>query len=203
MKKFVVFVSAFFLATVQAAAEEDTNTFLSETLGVSVTKPESWRWISSDEYFRNLERAEWNDKDFEELLRTRATAPLAAIMKFPEPFDDVNPSFKINVKPYGSLKGYDPKDILKLITPQFQKSFLDFNVVEPPRDVMVSEIKSGYMMMNYTMKIPDGRAFPITSELWVVPRERMFFIIGSGTRTDETTGTRAEIKEILDTLKIK
>jgi len=203
MRKFVIFLGALFLATVQAEAQEDTNKFRSDTLGISVTKPESWRWISSSEYFANLERTEWNDKEFGELLRTRATAPLAAIMKYPEPFDDVNPSFKINVKPYGSLKGYDPKDILKLVTGHFQKSLNDLKVVKPTHEVKVSEIESGYMMMNYTLKIPDGRTFPITSEIWIVPRERMFFIVGSGTRTDETTGTRAEIKEIMDTLKIK
>lgn len=136
-------------------------------------------------------------------MQKYATAPLVAMTKFPEPFEDVNPSFKVNLKPYGGLKGKSPQEIISLVVPQFQKVFKDFVLVQPPTEVVVSNIKSAYARMNYTMEIPDGRTFPITSELWIVPRGDYFFLIGAGTRQDEKTGSREEIQSILKTVKIE
>jgi len=122
--------------------------------------------------------------------------------KYQEPFDDVNPSFKINLKPYGDLKGIPAQNLIRLLLPQLQKSFKDFAVVQAPTDVLVSGIQSAYIRINYTMELADGRSFPAASELWIVPRGDYFFMIGAGTRQDEKTGTRAEIQGILDSIRI-
>ena len=131
-----------------------------------------------------------------------ATAPLVVIAKYPEPFDDLNPSFKVNVRPFGKLKGADPKQILAMVSAQFKNVFEDYEVVQEPTDTEVSGIKSGYMKINYSIQIPDGCTFPTTSELWIVPRGDYFFMIGAGTRQEEKTGTRNEIQEILQTVRI-
>jgi hypothetical protein len=124
------------------------------------------------------------------------------MMKYPEPFDDLNPSFKVNVKPFGKLKGTNPKQILAMVSTQFGSIFKDYKVVQAPTNTTVSGIKSGYLRVHYSLQILDGRTFPTTSELWIVPRGDYFFMIGAGTRQDEKTGTRKEIQEILQTLKI-
>jgi hypothetical protein len=36
-----------------------------------------------------------------------------------------------------------------------------------------------------------------------VPHGDYFFLLGAGTRQDETTGTRAEIRAIVDSVKIE
>ena len=135
-------------------------------------------------------------------MQKYATAPLVAMMKYPEPYDDLNPSFKINIKPLGRLKGIDGKAIVALILPQFQKLLQDYELVQEPVEKEISGLKAGYARLNYTLEIPDGRIFPTTSELWIIPRGDYYFIIGAGTRQDEKTGTRSEIAEILKSLKI-
>ena len=90
-----------------------------------------------------------------------------------------------------------------MIIPQFEKLFRDFELVQAPIGIAVSGINSAYMRMNYTMEIPDGRSFPTTSELWIVPRGDYFFMIGAGTRQDEQNGTRGEIEAILETIDIE
>lgn len=40
-------------------------------------------------------------------------------------------------------------------------------------------------------------------EIWIVPRGDYFFLIGAGTRQDEKTGSRQEIRRILDTVKVR
>ena len=51
-----------------------------------------------------------------------ATAPLVAMMKYPEPFDDVNPSFKANIKPLGQLKGKTAIELMAVVGAPTRKS---------------------------------------------------------------------------------
>ena len=191
-----------FLMIGMAFAGDSENTFRSATVGFEVTKPESWQFLTAQQNLENLKRTKLSNEEFQQLMLKYATAPLVAMMKHPEPFDDLNPSLKVNVKPFGQLKGTDPKQILSMVSVQFASIFKDYEVVEAPTDTQVSGIKSGYLRFNYSLQIPDGRTFPTTSELWIVPRGDYFFMIGAGTRQDEKTGTRKEIREILKTVKI-
>jgi hypothetical protein len=191
-----------FLMIGMAFAGDSENTFRSATVGFEVTKPESWQFLTAQQNLENLKRTKLSNEEFHQLMLKYATAPLVAMMKHPEPFDDLNPSLKVNVKPFGQLKGTDPKQILSMVSVQFASIFKDYEVVEAPTDTQVSGIKSGYLRFNYSLQIPDGRTFPTTSELWIVPRGDYFFMIGAGTRQDEKTGTRKEIQEILKTVKI-
>ena len=141
-----------------------------------------------------------SDAEFKQHMLKYSTTPLVAIMKYPEPYDDINPSFKVNIKPLGQLKGTDPKQILNLVLPHFEKLFQDFKLDQPPMDDTVSGLKSAYMRVNYSLTIPDGQKFPASSELWIVPRDDFFFVIDAGTRQDEKTGSRKEIQNILESV---
>jgi len=180
----------------------DTDTFNNPTAGIALSKPAGWHTVSAAQNLENIKAMKLGDAEFHAMMKQYASAPLFAISKYQEPFDDVNPSFKINLKPYGQLKGMPATELIKLILPQFQKTFKDFVLVQAPVEVQVAGIPSAYTRLDYTMELPDGRSFPTSSELWIVPRGDYFFMIGAGTRQDEKTGTRAEIRGILDTIKI-
>jgi len=189
------------LSLLSSFALADTpNQFVSSTVGFEMTKPTEWQFVTAQENLENIKRLKLDDEEFHQKMVKYSTAPLVAIMKYPEPFDDLNPSFKVNIKPLGQLKGIDPKKILGLILPQIQKVFQDFSLVQPPVDAEVSGLKAAYMSINYSLVVPDGRKFPTTSEMWVVPRGDFFFMIGAGTRQDEKTGSRKDIKKILNSI---
>ncbi len=181
---------------------QDTNVFESVTVGFKVTKPSEWQFVTAEKNLENLKKVQMNDEEFQQLMLKYSTAPLVAMMKYPEPFDDLNPSFKVNIKPLGQLKGTDPKQILGLMLPQFQKIFQDFRLVQEPTDTKVGKLPAAYMRINYSLAIPDGRTFPTASELWIVPRGEYFFMIGAGTRQDGKTGSREEIAKILSNVEL-
>ena len=181
----------------------DADVFDSQMAGFQLTKPAGWHYVTAAQNMQNIKAIKLTDAEFHAAMQKYATAPLVAMTKYPEPYDDVNPSFKVNLKPYGGLKGKSPEEIINLVVPQFQKAFRDFAIVQPPTEASISGIKSGYARMNYTMEIQDGRTFPITSELWIVPRGDYFFMLGAGTRQDEKTGSRDEIQSILRTVMIE
>jgi hypothetical protein len=188
---------------ISAGLTDDTDVFQSPTAGFQLTKPAEWTYMTAAQNLENIKAMKLSDEEFHAAMQKYATAPLVAITKYPEPYDDVNPSFKVNIKPYGGLKGKTPQELINLVVPQFQRTFKDFVLVQPPTETVVSGLTSAYARMNYTMELPDGRTFPTTSELWIVPRGDYFFMIGAGTRQDEKTGTREEIRAILETVKIE
>lgn len=181
---------------------QDSNVFESVTVGFKAIKPSDWQFVTADVNLENLQKIEMSDKEFKRLMLKYSTAPLVAMMKHPEPFDELNPSFKVNIKPLGQLKGFEPKQILRLFLPQFQKVFKEFNLVQAPMNIEVSELPAAYMRINYSLATQNGDKFPTTSELWIVPRGDYFFMIGAGTRQDESTGSREEIAKILASLEL-
>ncbi len=182
---------------------DNNNKFESVTVGFKVLKPSDWQFVTADENLDSLNRIRLNNEEFHKLMLADSTVPLVAMMKYPEPFDDLNPSFKVTTKPLGQFKGLDSKEILDRLIPQFRKIFQNFVLVQPPEDTMVAGLDAAYMRIHYSLTIPDGRVFPTSSELWVVPRGSYFFILGAGTRQDERTGSRVEINKILNSVEIQ
>lgn len=185
-----------------SALAAEKNTFKSVTVGFEVTKPDTWHFVTARQNRENLERIQLSDEEFRKLMLKYARTPLVAMTKYREPYDDLNPTFKVNVRPYGRLEGADPKQILTLVSSQLGHLFKGFKIVQQPTDDVVSGITSGYMRATYSLQTPDGRTFPTTSEMWIVPRGDYFFMIGSGTRQDEKTGSRDEVRKILESVKI-
>lgn len=191
-----------FLLLAFAAFAEDTNVFESATVGFKVTKPDDWQFITAQENLDNIKKIELKDEELRQQILKYATAPLVAMLKYPEPFDDLNPSFKVNIKPLGQLRGMAPTKMLELILPQFKDIFHDFSLVQAPMDTTVGQHVAGYMRTNYSLMVPDGRTFPASSEIWIVPRGDYFFLIGAGSRQDEKTGSRDEIAKILSSIEM-
>lgn len=195
----------FFLVAISVpslVSAQDPDLYRNPTVGLALEKPADWRFVTAEENSENLKRTKLTDAEFQKKMEKYATAPLVALMKHPEPFDDLNPSLKVNIKPLGDLDPTDPKKILTLLTEQFPKLFKDYELVEGPIETKVSGLIAGYARIHYSLEIPDGRSFPTCSELWIIPRGSYFFMVGAGTRQDESTGKRSEIRTILASMKL-
>ncbi|MCA9759621.1 MAG: hypothetical protein KDA27_27745 [Candidatus Eisenbacteria bacterium] len=186
-----------------AVLAEDGDTFRSATAGFEVTKPTDWQYLTAEENQENLSRIELSDEELRAALLKYATVPLVATTKHPEPFDDLNPSFRVNMRPLGELAALPATEVLGAFLPQFEQLFEEFELAEGPVETEVSGLPAAYVRMNYTLRTGDDLTFPTCSELWIVPRGEFFFMIGAGTRQDEATGTRKEIHDILKSVKIE
>lgn len=198
--KALLFVLALLTLSIDAHAQA-VETITNKTVGLEVVKPDGWQHLSAEANAENLRNMEMEDKDLQEAIVKYANAPLVAFTKYAEPYPDVNPSFKIGVRSAGQLAGRDAKDVLAVVLPVVKKALADVVVEEGPVDTAVSGLPAAYVRMTYTMSA-GGMKYPTTSEIWIVPRGSFFFLIGAGTRQDEATGTRAEIRSILEGVKI-
>ena len=198
-----ILIAVGILISTCSAAADSPNSFVNEAAGLRLEKPNDWVYVTAAQNLDNIKAIKLDDAEFHAAMQKYITAPLVAIMKYEEPYEDVNPSFKVNLKPYGLMKGKTPVELVEFLIPQIGNVFKDFTVDQVPVAVTVSGIESAYARVTYSMETPDGRTFPTTSELWIVPHGDYFFMIGAGTRQDEKTGSREEIQGILGTLKIK
>lgn len=178
-----------------------SSLFESKMAGLRLTKPESWFFISAEENWKNLEKTKMSNEEFQQAMLKYATTPLVAITKYKEPFNDLNPSLKINIKPLGQLHGASPLKIAELIVPSLKQAFPDLKVIQTPKEVLVGGLKGTYIHVQYLLKTQAGPSFPTSSEIWIVPKGNHFFMIGAGTRQDEKTGTRKEISQIVQSIQ--
>ena len=191
-----------FLLSLYASAAPNDNIYVNRTAGISVTKPTKWHFAGIDANKKNLDNIRLKDQKFEEDMRKYATTPLIAMMRHEEPYDDLNASFKLNIKPLNGLPAAEPQRIVGLFLPQLEKIFEDYKLIEGPTKTTVSGLKAGYAKIHYSMKIPDGRTFPICSELWIVPRGDYFFLIGAGTPQVPKDNEQKDLNAIIESIKL-
>jgi len=201
MKKTIALATM--IATSFAFGQDTDNSFNNPTVGFSVTKPSEWQFVTADQHMENLSKTHLNNQEMQEAMQKYATAPLVVMMRYPEPYDDLNPSFKANIKPLGNLSPDDPIAIINLMTGPMAKMFKDFKIAKPASETTVSGLKAAHISIHYSLQIPDGREFPTASDLWIVPRGKFFFVLGAGTRQDGKTGSREEIEKILSSVVIE
>jgi hypothetical protein len=124
-----------------------------------------------------------------------------AIAKHIPPYDDLSPSIKANTHEAGTLKGTPPEKVVELMSSSFARILKDYVVAEGPVATTLAGYPAGYMRANFTHEA-GGRAWRASSEMWIVPRCDLHFIIAASTRYDEKSGTRKEVRGIIDTIKI-
>ncbi len=179
------------------------NRFSNRTIGISLTKPGNWHFLSIARHYENLKNTRLGSEQFKNMVLKHASAPLVVLTRHREPFNDLNPSLKISFKPLGRLKGIDPKRILFAFATNFRRIFKDFRLVQKPKNTTLSGLRAAYMRVDYTARTRSGLSFPTSSEMWIVPRGDYFFLLGAGTRQDEKTGSRAEIRKIIRSIRIR
>lgn len=186
---------------------DEHSWFENSSLGFKVRKPNNWYFVSDQENVQHLAKTYPKDKNtaLKMLMLKYMTNPLVVMMKQPEDLKDVYPSIKVKMRPLGDSKHVTPMTSLRRLIPQFQSAFRDFKITQAPVQTTVAGAKAAYMRFNYSMFYMDNpkkKGFPLTSEIWLLPRDHYHFMIGAITRQDEKTGSRQEISEILSTMKL-
>jgi hypothetical protein len=189
------------LSNLAQAAQEDV--FANKAIGLEITKPATWYYVSAPQYLDNIASTKFDDHDVQAWVAKYITSPLVAMATSTDPSRGFNANFKVQVKPSGSLKGQPATAIVAAVLPLAQKAFKDYQVDQPPIEVEISGIKSAYARINFTAQMSDGRSDPATSEVWVIPRGDYFFILGAVSARNADASTREEVAAIVRSVKIR
>jgi len=183
---------------------EMMNLYNNQTVGIRLVKPASWQFASAEQHAATLENVKLKDSAVAGAMMQRAKSniPLVIVAKYPEPYADLNPSLKVNVRPYPpELKAGGARLTIEQVLPGMGEALKDFKVVTPPTDTTISGIKAARAEFTYTLQTQSGAAIPTLSKLWLVPRGDYFFLIGVGLKPNDPA-TAAELQQIIDTIVI-
>ena len=178
-----------------------TSVFRSEMAGIEIQKPKDWHFADLQTVMENRASVKLKDEEFQELVQKMASAPLVAAMKHEEPYDALNPSFQVLVRPAATLEGKSGVDIMQIITPALSNAFANFKMVKPAHEIKVGGRSAGRMVISYTVEAPDGRAFASMATLVMVPRGKVIYQIGFSGPPEGPDKLTKEIDEILASVK--
>ena len=183
----------------------EQNTYTNPALGFTITKPANWKIASAGDYFKNLGQVNLDDSGFQEKVKEYARAPFFVFMKYPKPYDNINSSIKVYFRYCKSLPNHvenGPKDILNTALLVFKETLKNLKVIKGPADANISGIKSAYVKYQYTLIAHNGRGFPDSSEMWIVPRGEYYYLIVSGQRQDASAEDLIDIKRMIASIKV-
>ncbi len=186
-----------------AEAEGDENTFHSPTAGFTIVKPGNWHFLSAERIMENRGSVRLKDKELEKMVRERAQLPLVAITRYAEPYNDLNPSVQVILRPLGELQGKPPVELLDILMGGFEQVFADFTVQEQPGKTTVGRLNAAQARIAYTISGPDDREYVAISRIWVIPRGSFIFLMSMGTPPDKEDEVVKDFEKMLSSIKIE
>lgn len=178
--------------------EQASHTFTSVAAGISITKPEHWRFKSTAPLAASA-TSRLSDQALMSALRHRGKEPLVVLLKYPEPHD-FNPSVRIMLRPLGTLRGRSAEDILKLLQPFFRRQFRDFSLVGEFEPITLSGVSGAQMVMDYTLPSAHGQGYQARSRMICLLRGEFMIQIGVGLPRDADKALLDDIEHILNAL---
>lgn len=198
-------ISAFLIVCTfgQAAIGSEKDDYTNPTAGFRITKPSSWVYLSTETIAANRENIRLKDEELRAAIRERATAPLVVMAKHKEPYDDLNPTVQIVLRPLGVLQGKPTTEIMEVAVRPMQNAFHDFKFIRDIHETEVSGMKSSHMRATYTISNKEGRNFRVVSRMWMVPRGSFIFLIGMSGPESGPDVSEKEFAQVLKSIQIE
>lgn len=174
----------------QVATATDPNTFICREAGLTITKPQQWAFVT---------RA--TEKDVRGEVGETGIL-IAALIKDPKLIRDWSPGVTVFVIETDELIMTTPNALVKFALRQIEDDYGDSEIKEGPVDVTFAGLKGVYAFI--TARAVKGLEEPATvcMEIWVVMAPKETYIIDAWYRQDERTGTRKEVKQVIDSIKL-
>ena len=143
-----------------------------------MAKPAGWHFQNLEVVARHRASAKLQDAELQEVIQTMAAAPLVVATMHPEPYESLNPSFQVLVRPLGPLVGVSGRQVLEGVMPMLQSGFADFELVSEIADIEVGGVQGASFTAEYTVETQDGAVFPTRATLVAVPRDSFLYQFG-------------------------
>ncbi|MCB1214655.1 MAG: hypothetical protein KDK66_04180 [Deltaproteobacteria bacterium] len=175
-------------------------------LNFSIQKPADWY------FFQDLKAPLTKEKfSIGDLLSHYGKTPVVALSKFPSDYlKDINPNVRVTLKsvdttdPKKSVAAKDPELLLRGMIKSLESLLPDFKLEEEARAIDFSGNHGAFARMSYQMQLVQQGQTRANSSLWLVmPRADYAFLISAVSRQDETNAKRADLEEIVKTIKIQ
>lgn len=198
MKK-ILFLALVFYSLLAKAQQRYEN----EAFGFSMMEPKGWIYANSADQEANLMKLDLTDEQLKEILdRHKGSVHIQSFYKYdPQTHEGLVPAIQINAREkknddYDRFKTYIVASALN-----FKNIYPDYELIDEPREIKISHIKSIYFCGKFTMKTQTGQEYRVRSRVYVIPYRQYYFQL---TFTDSVIGEdcSAEFEKLLKTIKI-
>lgn len=177
--------------SVGVASERSGNDYENLALGLRLTKPDGWHFITAEESTESLKRIEFASEEFKQEILAHKK-PLVMMFQNPEPHVGINPSFNVAIVPFAGLPEPSAEGVLKQAALGLSEQFTDAKI-SPLTEVVVAGRSARRMTMDYVMHTSDGGVYDVASVVWIVPDGDFFLVIGAAySRGDQATWEQIE-----------
>ncbi|MDX9971753.1 MAG: hypothetical protein RBU21_02055 [FCB group bacterium] len=174
--------------------------------GFQIDLPSDWTVQDTGFVMANRERVDMGSPALQRRFQ-QATVPILACTRYPDGYDDVNPTVQTTFRPMPQL-GVPATLVLEKMTGLMGQMFEDFRFIEEPVETELGGLPAARARISYAMFNSDERRFDVLARSWIVPCGKMMFIIGmSGTTQgdnvceDEFNGMAASIRIAPDAIQ--
>lgn len=209
MKKIIILVLILILSFTAFPEGSKQITYLNNMIGLTFEYPNSWNVITLSDYITEVSENKERKLSDEEINNIKENMPAFGILKYKEPVDFYNPSIIITLIPYDSgEKENDLKKLTAMYLNYQEKNLKNFSLLEQAKKYKLGNVNSSYSKFNYTYNFNETDHL-IFEEVWfihigkITGEDAYFLQIEASTLENEGTGTRKEIYDILNTIRIK
>lgn len=200
--KLVVALLLVLLASpLHAKPKHDPDLFRSEVARLALRKPAGWTFQTLQTALENRAKVKLKDAEFEQALTQLASAPLMIAMRHSEPYEKLNPTVQVIVRPAATLEGKSGVEIMTMVAPALARQFADFAMVDSVRAVTVGERPGARMTVRYTLKTQDGREFPTQATIVMIPRGKALYQIGFSGPAEGPEVIGTEVDSVLASIR--
>lgn len=172
------------------AVATDPNTFICKEAGLSITKPPQWSFQT---------RA--TDRDVRGGI-SEALVTIVEVVKDKALSDDLSPTVIISLIDREAIAFTVPRSLFKFCISHLEEEFGSTTVKEGPTDVTFAGLKGLYARISATAVAGFEEPTPVCFEAWLLTSSKHFYFIDAVCREDERTGSRKELRQIVETIKI-
>lgn len=176
--------------------------FHDKAAGVALEKPASWRFATPEDLEGSQGYVKLDNPDLQKALEEGSKPPVVAVLRYPEPYLGLNPTFAVSIERVKDAGKVDPAQVLRLIMPIYHIAHQDLRVESPIRATRAAGLEGAEVGLRYAVNTVDGGRFPARTRLILLSAEEGFYLITMTGPPHGLADPTPHFEKILKTLRL-
>ncbi len=186
-------------------AEVTESTYRNDAIGLEITKPSEWFFLSVNDTFENLEHVSPIDKDIQDELKSKYVMLSISKYRNPEKRSDITPTIRVMVvKCSEQLKDKVPREVLESSCARRSKIYQEYEYILRPIVTNLPNKGGARAITEYSVTDLYDRTFNIRNETWITKHGDHIFTFSFMASTEGSNAiSKAEISKVIESIKLK
>jgi len=181
-----------------AQASESTQINL-PTVGVTLSRPQTWRVVSNTEREERVRAVEMKDKGLSEFVLEHMDKPFLVLSQ--DRLRSPAPSITMLIAPLDAGEDADPVAKLSRMAQSGFRAFESYTIQVPAKKCVIGGKNAAYTKATYVAPIERGAKEPMTFESWYIIRDGNYILIGAVSGNPELESLKSDIDSFINSIQ--